>query len=241
MPVLRRLKSRQESYRFTSQMSKNKCPSCKLVNSATDETCRRCGSPLTGRADSNAAVGDEIVKKRSLGKRLLWILGATLFLLFSFYLSLRVTSDDLDYDKRQVVQRSVAILEQKGFGKEASLLRNFTTYRGSDNWWNRYIGHRDAYAATNFPFEVLTLYPEFFVDTVDDNERAAILLHETYHLYGSGEEAALEGVWRNKQRLGWTEENYSRSKAWNNTRELTMNLVPTLFQCGPDGKSDCTP
>ena len=222
-------------------MSKNKCPRCRLVNAATDETCRRCGSPLTGRADSDDSVADQTVKKRSLGKRLLWILGATLFFVFSFYMSLRVTSDDLDYDKRQVVQRSVAILEQKGFGKEASLLRNFTTYRGSDNWWNRYIGHRDAYAATNFPFEVLTLYPEFFVDTADDNERAAILLHETYHLYGSGEEAALEGVWRNKQRLGWTEESYGRSKAWNNTRELTMNLVPTLFQCGPDGKSDCTP
>ena len=103
-----------------------------------------------------------------------------------------------------------------------------------------YVGHHDAYAATNFPFEVLTLYPEFFQHSVDDNERAAILLHETYHLLGSGEQAALEGVWRNKQRLGWTAEKHSQTKVWINTRDLTMARVPNLFSCGQDGKSDCT-
>lgn len=221
-------------------MNRNKCQSCGLVNAANDENCRRCGASLT-EADPAPADVAEPPKKRGIGKRLLWILCATLFLLFSFYLSLRVTSEDLGYDQRQIVRRSIAILEQKGFGSEASILNNLTTYRSTDSWWNRYVGHHDAYAATNFPFEVLTLYPEFFTVSTDDEERAAILLHEVYHLRGSGEPAALEGVWRNKARLGWTEEKYAESKVWKNTKELTMNLVPTLFQCGPERKSDCTP
>jgi hypothetical protein len=223
------------------QMTKNKCPSCRLVNAATDETCRRCGAPLTGDIEESAEVINETSKKRSLGKRLLWIFGATFLFLFVSYVSLRVTSGDLGYDQRQIVRRSIAILEQKGFSREAAVLSKFTTYRGSDNWWNKFLGHRDAYAATNFPFEVLTLYPEFFADSADDLERAAILLHEACHLFGWGEEAALEYVWRNKHKLGWTEDKYGQSKVWNNTKEQTINLVPKLFQCGGDGKSDCVP
>jgi hypothetical protein len=65
-------------------------------------------------------------------------------------------------------------------------------------------------------------------------------LHEAQHLYGAGEEAALEYVWRNKHRLDWTEEKYGQTRVWINTKELTMNLVPQLFKCGPEGNSDCT-
>jgi hypothetical protein len=172
---------------------------------------------------------------------LLWIVGVTLILLLSFYISLRITSDELGYEQRQIVQRSISILKQRGFNKEATMLGTFAAYRGTDNWWNKFIGHREAYAATNFPFEVLTLYPEFFADSFDDYERAAILLHEACHLFGSGEGAALEHVWRNKRQLGWTEDKYSDTKVWNNTKDLTINLVPKLFQCGADGKSDCAP
>ncbi len=220
-------------------MSQNKCPSCKLVNAVTDESCRRCGESLTGPAVENSQVLPEGSRRRTLGKRLLWILGATILSLFVFYLSLRLTSDDLGYDKRQIVLRSIAILEQRGFSREATVLGTFTSYRSSDNWWNRYLGHRDAYAATNFPFEVLTLYPEFFADSSDDLERSAILLHEAQHLLGAGEETALEYVWLNKQRLGWTEDRYGQTKVWNNTKELTMGLVPQLFHCGLEGKSEC--
>ena len=154
-------------------------------------------------------------------------------------MSLLLTSNDLGFQEREVVARAVEVLEQKGFRKEAFVIRRLATYRSTDNWWNEYIGHRDAYAATNFPFEVLTLYPEFFRVTVDDDERAAILLHEAYHLLGYGEESALEAVWRNKQQLGWTDEKYAQSKVWRNTRELTMGQVPQLFRCGSDGKTDC--
>ena len=220
-------------------MSQNKCPSCRLVNAVTDESCRRCGASLSGPAVENSQGLPEGSRRRTLGKRLLWILGATLLSLLVFYLSLRMTSDDLGYDQRQIVHRSIVILEQKGFSREATVLSTFTTYRSSDNWWNRYVGHREAYAATNFPFEVLTLYPEFFADSSDDLERSAILLHEARHLFGSDEEAALEYVWLNKQRLGWTEDKYGQTKVWNNTKELTMALVAQLFHCGPEGKSEC--
>jgi hypothetical protein len=222
------------------EIIRNKCADCGLVNLATDERCRRCGASLKGTTlpvdDSDDGVE---VRKRGLGKRLAWILGMTLTILFICYVSLLITSDALAFEQRQTVHRAVEILDQKGFGREAFMLNHLVNYRGTDNWWNNYVGHHDAYAATNFPFEVLTLYPEFFEAAVDDNERAVILLHESYHLRGSGEEAALEGVWREKGRLGWTEEKYGRTKVWDNTKELTMKAVPKLFRCGEDGQSDC--
>lgn len=171
--------------------------------------------------------------------RLSWILGTTLVLLFAAYMSLLLTSDELPYDERQTVRAATAILKQKGFSRQAFVLDHLVQYRGTDNWWNGYVGHHDAYAATNFPFEVVTLYPEFFDAAVDDTERAAILLHESYHLFGSGEVTALEGVWRDKQQLGWTADKYGQTKVWINTRELTTGGVPKLFQCGADGHSDC--
>jgi GNAT superfamily N-acetyltransferase len=188
---------------------------------------------------TKTVAGDPPRRKRGLGQRLIWIGGMTSVLLFGFYLSLLMTSNDLGFERREVVQRAIVVLEEKGFTKEAFVIKRLATYRSTDNWWNEYVGHRDAYAATNFPFEVLTLYPEFFEVSVDDEERAAILLHEAYHLLGYGEEAALEAVWRNKQALGWTVPKYAESKVWKNTRELTMSQVPQLFRCGNDGKSDC--
>lgn len=169
------------------------------------------------------------------------MISMTLLLLSIAYVSLLMTSDSLSFEQRQTVHRAVALLDQRGFKSEALLLDNLVSYRSTDNWWNNYVGHHEAYAATNFPFEVVTLYPEFFEAATDDQERAAILLHESFHLRGSGERAALEGTWREKQRLGWTEERYGHTKVWNNTKELTMTEAPALFQCGPEGRSDCTP
>jgi hypothetical protein len=181
----------------------------------------------------------EKVEKRSLARRLAWIFGTTLIVLFAAYFSLLLSSEDLPFEQRQTVTAAIAVLRAKGFERQAFVLDNVVKYRGTDNWWNRYVGHHDAYAATNFPFEVVTLYPEFFGTAVDDTERAAILLHESYHLLGSGEEAALEGAWREKQKLGWTADKYGRTKVWSNTRELTAAGVPKLFQCGADEHSDC--
>lgn len=223
-------------------MNRNKCENCGVVNLPSDQNCRRCGA-LLGQPEPASADfiddGDVHSKKRSIFRRLAWITGVTLAVLFMWYASLRITSDPLRPEQEPVVSKAIGVLELTGFANEALLLRNFVTYRSTDSWWNQYVGHRDAYAATNFPFQVLTLYPQFFEDSVDDIERAAMLLHESYHLFGSGEETALEGVWREKKRLGWTADKYAQSRVWNNTRELTMSNVPNLFTCGLDGRSDC--
>ena len=68
-----------------------------------------------------------------------------------------------------------------------------------------------------------------------------ILFHEAQHLLGSREEAALEHVWREKRRLGWTADKYGQTRVWNNTKEWTASAVPALFRCGRDGRSDCAP
>jgi hypothetical protein len=196
-------------------------------------------------ARDETLAADEIVEhkveKRGIGRRLIWISAMTILLLFGFYLSLLLTSDDLGLKQRETVSNAIALLAEKGFDRQVFVLNHLAKFRATDNWWNGYVGHHDAYAATNFPFEVVTLYPEFFTVAVDDRERAVILLHESYHLFGSGEEAALEGTWQEKQRLGWTESQYGQTKVWNNTRQLTRTQVPSLFQCGTEGKSDCFP
>lgn len=222
-------------------MNRRKCAQCGLVNSASDETCRRCAAELSRDRLIEVAPQTERVKRRGFGQRVLWVVGTTLALLFGWYMSMLLTSEELDFDRRQTLAHAIAVLEQKGFSKQAFVLNHLVNYRDTDNWWNRSVGHHDAYAATNFPFEVVTLYPEFFDVAVDDTERAAILLHESYHLFGSGEAAALEGVWRNKRRLGWTADRYSQTKVWANTIESTTSLAPKLFQCGPDEHSDCVP
>jgi hypothetical protein len=230
--------------------SSTRCRQCGLVNFATAEQCKRCGAYLredrTVDAPTDEGFAGEVdeseapqQKKRSFAKRVSWILGMTGLILLICYMSLLMTSSRANLQQRQTVERAITVLEEKGFGKESFVLRHLVSFRTTDNWWNMQVGHHDAYAATNFPFEVLTLYPEFFDAAKDDTERAAILLHESYHLFGSGERAALEGVWRNKSRVGWTADKYSETKVWKNTRELTMNEVPQLFRCGLEGNADC--
>jgi hypothetical protein len=226
--------------------SSTRCRQCGLVNFAASEQCKRCGARLkedggTDEATSETEAPADGRKKRSFAKRVAWILGMTCAILLICYMSLLLTSNGVNREQRQVVERAVTVLEQKGFGNEAFVLRYLVSYRTTDNWWNTQVGHHDAYAATNFPFEVLTLYPEFFETAKDDTERAAILLHESYHLFGAGERAALEGVWRNKGRVGWTADKYAETKVWKNTKELTMSEVPQLFRCGLAGNEDCMP
>ena len=155
------------------------------------------------------------------------------------YASLLISSNALQPDQREKVQKAIAILQQQGFNREAFILKHLSVFRATDNWWNRYIGHRDAYAATNFPFEVVTLYPEFFDVPVDDKERAAVLLHESCHLMGDGEDAALQSTWQRKLQLGWTADKYRQTRVWDATEHLTRDRFPYMFLCGADGQSDC--
>jgi hypothetical protein len=180
-----------------------------------------------------------VTSGHGIGRRLLWLIGVTVALIFIWSRSLLLTSDAITAEQRQDVRQAISLLDRSGFSREVTMLRHFANYRATDNWWNLYLGHADAYAATNFPLGVVTLYPPFFTAAADDVERGAILLHEAQHLLGAGEEAALETVWRAKQRFGWTAAEYSESKVWKNTREWTAAGVPALFQCGADRDADC--
>lgn len=232
-----------QEFNQTPPQSRRKCVHCGLVNTGSDELCRRCGTPLAGeeRIESGPAepVAGATEKKRGFLKRVTWVLGATSIILVFWYASLLISSNALQPDQREKVQNAIAVLQQQGFNREVFILKHLSVFRGTDNWWNRYIGHRDAYAATNFPFEVVTLYPDFFELPVDDKERAAVLLHEACHLTGDGEEAALQFTWRNKQRIGWTADRYHQTRVWDATEKLTRASFPYMFQCGADGQSDC--
>lgn len=221
---------------------------CGLVNFPGAEVCARCGGEGVAGADeemtatTGASFFDEEAERKppSLRKRALVILGSVCFVLLVFYVSLLQTSQAASYDEKQAVARAVLLIERQGFAREAFILRHLANYRTSDNWWNRWLGHGDAYAATNFPFQVVTLYPDFFTTPADDTERAAILLHEARHLSGEGEEKAFARVWRDKAKLGWTKEKYGATRVWKNVAEFTSRYAPKVFQCGVKADADCT-
>ncbi len=224
-------------------MTPHKCSSCGLVNFVDAIVCKRCGEPLS-RAEVAHAVEDDCAVEESprptLLKRTLVVVLLTTMLLAGCYVSLLETSEPVNYDQKQLVLRAINLIESSGFERDAFLLRRLANYRTTDNWWNRWLGHGEAYAATNFPFQVITLYPEFFMYPTDDTERAVILLHEARHLSGSGEEVAFRTVWRDKARLGWTKERYAQTRVWHNVTDFTLRYAPALFQCGTDGQQDCT-
>jgi hypothetical protein len=220
-------------------MTSTKCPNCGLVNFSNAESCKRCDTSFLTSDLIQESTSQEQTPRRTFGKRIIWVAGMTLTIILIWYFSLRITSNGPDFDQRQSIAKAIAVLDSKGFSREAFILNNLVCFRTTDNWWNINSGHHEAYAATNFPFEIVTLYPEFFEVPKDDTERAAILLHEAQHLMGSGEVAALETTWNEKQKLGWTFALYSETKVWENTRELTLANIPTLFTCGPDQHVDC--
>ena len=123
-------------------------------------------------------------------------------MLLGWWVSLLATSDPLDDEQRALVDDAIVLLDERGFSRQAFVLRHVTSFRSTDNWWNLYHDHYQAYAATNFPFEIVTLYPWFFELPADDVERAVVLLHEAYHLMGADEATALRQVWREKARSG---------------------------------------
>ena len=223
--------------------SRNKCAACGLVNAGSDELCRRCGAQLTHDEEASPILAESLPDKkttrRGLFRRVTWILGTTLLLLIIWYASLLMSSDGLQPDQSEKVRNAIALLQQQGFFREAFILKHLAAFRSTDNWLNAYAGHRDAYAATNFPFEVVTLYPDFFQLPVDDRERAAVLLHEACHLMGDGEDAALNSTWHAKRQLGWTADKYNQTRVWDATERLTRARFPYMFQCGLDGQSDC--
>lgn len=156
------------------------------------------------------------------------------------YFSLVRTSAPLDATQSAAVERAIAVLTEKGFSKEVFVLNNVASFRGSDNWLNGLAESENAFAATNFPFGVVTLYPDFFDRASDDTERAMILLHESRHVIGGSERDAFSFVWMNRQRLGWTTLSHGMTPAFVTIQEMTREYVPELFTCQANLWNDCT-
>lgn len=216
-----------------------KCPACNVVNFPDAQECVRCRSSLAGIKNNN------VVRKSAVSRVLMRIVICVfvcIAVVFGFYLSLMVSAKSLSREQKSEVRKAIDVLNERGFSGEIILLYHFTAFRSEDNWLNASVAKENAYAATNFPFEIVTLYPDFFTYPVDDIERAAILLHESRHLRGEDEHAAYEYVWMHRKQLGWTKEKYSRSVVWRNVRNQTKDNVPELFVC--DGNDleigDCT-
>lgn len=218
---------------------KKTCPSCELVNFPTAKTCKRCNfNLLTVSAES--IDGKNPFYKSKILRRVVVCIAVILFTLFGFYLSLIGSCERLTYQEKEIVNNAIAILDEKGFSGEVFLLNYLTAFRATDNWLNASVPKENAYAATNYPVEIMTIYPEFFTVTVDDTERAAILLHEAQHLKGADEKEAYKFVWENRKRIGWTKENHGSSVIWLNVRLQTKEYAPELFTCQDKVYSDCT-
>lgn len=214
-----------------------KCPNCQLVNFPASVTCARCDASL---GENTAVVRSPVVKKRGFWARAVVCLCVCIAVLLGFYLSLVASAKSLTLEQKRTVGSAIGVLRQRGFSHEAMLLDSFTVFRSEDNWLNASVAKENAYAATNFPFEIITLYADFFTYPDDDIERAAILLHEAKHLAGGDEHDAYEFVWRHRKQLGWTKDKYRFSPVWENVRRQTRDNVPELFICDFNEFGDCT-
>lgn len=219
---------------------KKLCPNCRLVNFSHFEECVRCQFRLLEVSTLPPDGAKKMFFRSNFFRRASICAAVCVLTLLGFYLSMLFTSSSLKYEEKKQIQNAVRLLDEKDFAKEAFLLKYLTSFRGNDNWLNASTRFENAYAATNFPFEIMTVYPDFFIYPMDDTERAAILLHEAQHLQGADEKEAYEYVWRNREKLGWTKETHDNSVVWRNVRRQTQEFAPNLFICGWNASDDCT-
>lgn len=212
-----------------------KCFNCRHINSCDALNCARCELRLIG------------THREKLSNRVRYFFGRAavcvltcVSILAGIFVSLVFSARSLSVEQKYEVRQAIRVLRERGFTREAAILDNFTIFRSTDNWLNSLVPKEDAYAATNFPFQIMTLYSDFFTYPVDEIERAAVLLHEAKHLEGYDEAEAYEYVWRNRGQLGWTREHYLLSPVWRNIRAQTRIEVPALFACPLKDYGDCT-
>ena len=223
-----------------------KCLDCGFVNFSDAEQCNRCGESLPYVLVSRPTEQNDELSKRldraavSFFKKLASAVLISAVILCGIYFSLLHSAAPLSREKSEKIQAAIEVLAQKGFDREVFLLKNTVAFRASDNWLNETTGHEDAYAATNFPFQIVTIYENFFSKTADSTERAMILLHEARHLQGANEEQAYEFVWKNRRKLCWTDEKYSATPVWFNVFEATRQNAPKIFRCDFNPNNDCT-
>mgnify|MGYP003390023534 CR=1 FL=1 len=178
--------------------------------------------------------------KKSIVGRLSTLILVCTATLAGFYASLVYSATALVNEESVVTFEAIQLLEDKGFTEDARWLRRFVVFRSNDNWLNASVEKENAFAATNFPFGIITLYPDFFDLPADKVERAAILLHEAQHVKGDDEKAAYEFVWKNRKKLGWTAEQYGASELWRIVQKQTKDYAPMLFICDFNPNGDCT-
>lgn len=158
----------------------------------------------------------------------------------AFYLSLVSTSLPPTYTERQQIDEAIQLLADRGFADEVFVLKGTTTFRGTDHWLNSFIEKENAYASTNFPFQIVTLYPDFYTKAVDKTERAMILLHEARHLLGENENQAYAYVWQHRKDLGWTLRTHGTTESYVTIEQQTREMAPELFNCPEKPWEDCT-
>lgn len=168
--------------------------------------------------------GLEDLKERVLRGLMASVIGVVLL-----YVSLVTTSQPVTSYEQADVDSAISLLERRGFRSEVFLLRNTATFRRSDHWLNKLSITEPAFASTNFPFQIITIYPDFFETASDDTERAMILLHEARHLAGDGETEAYTFVWNNREQLGWTEISHGDTTLYAMVEEQTRTFAPNLF------------
>src|SRR4051812_48923016 len=112
----------------TPHYSRRKCPDCGLVNAGADEQCRRCGAWFREEdsfaPEQTQPESPRPSRQRSLLKRVLWIISATLIILIIWYLSLLLTSEKLQPEQNLKVEVAIALIEQSGFTREGFVLRH---------------------------------------------------------------------------------------------------------------------
>jgi len=130
------------------------------------------------------------------------------------------------------VDAAIAVLDPvQDLYSEAQVLRTAKYRRSKPPYlYGVCIYKGGCFAAAHYGF--LFLDDQFFDQNLlhDSVERAAVLLHEAFHLEGGNEHDAYAGVWVNKEKFGWTETPYSHYFLWGQVKAETMNAAPELFQ-----------
>jgi len=160
--------------------------------------------------------------------------------IIAFYLSLVSTSLPPSKGEQVQIDRAVQLLADRGFSDEVFLLKGTTTFRATDHWLNSFTAKENAYASTNFPFQIVTLYADFYNRAEDDTERAMVLLHEARHLMGEDEHEAYAYVWRHRKQLGWTMRTHGSTESYVTIEQLTREMAPEIFNCPTKSWEDCT-
>ncbi len=158
----------------------------------------------------------------------------------AFYLSLVSTSLPPTNYERQQIDSAIQLLANRGFSDEVFLLKGTTTFRATDHWLNSFVDKENAYASTNFPFQIVTVYPDFYSKAVDDTERAMVLMHEARHLMGENENEAYAYVWRHRKQLGWSMKTHGATESYITIEQQTREMAPELFNCPEKPWEDCT-